>query len=176
MTEFGLHCVTCPGSDESVYFDEDEDENDLRTLADRDAFGLTDFDVLDISGAIDLRIEQGDEYTVELIGSSREKERYRVFKDGNKLVIDLEENHRFSWKNNVITNFDEIRINITMPTLHKLDLKGAGKVSVKGFNEKETEIKIIGATSGPTLPDGPCWDPAAFAIDRRGPTPNSHVC
>jgi hypothetical protein len=26
-----------------------------------------------------------------------------------------------------------------------LDLKGAGKVSVKGFNEKETEIKIIGA-------------------------------
>ena len=38
-----------------------------------------------------------------------------------------------------------MRINITMPTLRNLDLKGAGKVSIKGFNEKETEIKVIGA-------------------------------
>jgi hypothetical protein len=136
-----LHCVSCEPSNDTMYFEEEEtNSND-----DSDAFGLADFDALDVSGAVDLRIEQGEEYSVELIGSSREKERYKVFKDGNKLIIDLEDDHRFSWKNNVITNFDEMRINITMPSLHNLELKGAGKVSLKGFNEKETEIKVIGA-------------------------------
>ncbi len=141
MTEFGLHCVSCPDSKDSMYFEEDVED----TFGESDAFGLVDFDAIDVSGAVDLRIEQGDKFAVELIGSSREKERYRVFKDGNKLIIDLEENHRFSWKNNVINNFDEMRINITMPSLHSLELKGSGKVSVKGFNEKETELKVIGA-------------------------------
>lgn len=141
MTEFGLHCVSCPETKDTTYYEENVED----AFREGDALGLTGFDALDVSGAVDLRIEQGDEYTVELIGSSREKDRYRVFKDGNKLVIDLEENHRFSWKNNVVTNFDEMRINITMPTLRKLNLKGAGKISLKGFNEKETDLKVIGA-------------------------------
>ncbi len=141
MTEFGLHCVSCEDSKDTMYFEEDKEIKD----GDKAAFELTDFTTLDISGAVDLRIEQGAEYKVELIGTSREKERYRVFKDGDKLVIDLEENYRFSWKNNVITDFDEMRINITMPTIRNIDLKGAGKVSITGFNEKETELKVIGA-------------------------------
>lgn len=147
MTEFGLHCVSCPEAKETPHFEENVEDafSESNGFSEGDGFGLTNFDALDVSGAVDLRIEHGDVYSVELIGSSREKDRYRVFKDGDKLVIDLEENKRFSWKNNVVTSFDEMRINITMPTLRKLELKGAGKISLKGFNEKETDLKVIGA-------------------------------
>lgn len=131
MTEKGLTCITCPKSE--------EDENNVG-----DQFGLTDFDELDIRGIFDVRIAHGDEYAVELIGSDSEKDKYKIFRSGQTLVIDYEgSKKKFNWDVDVI-DVDEIRINITMPSLEKIEAEGYGKIQFENFTSDDMDIDIRG--------------------------------
>lgn len=111
-----------------------------------DEFGLQNFSGVDIEGIFDVRIEKGEKYAVEVDGASDDRRRYRVYKDGETLVIDFEDDRDYFWKRNLVDDH-RIEINITMPTLVDLNVRGAGKVRFRGFNEDEMDIKLTGAVS-----------------------------
>ena len=141
--ESGLQCITCPEEVlETPLWEEDEEEWQENSNDSEAVSNLTDFDELEISGIVDLHITQGNGYDVKLRGSSSEKEKYRVVRMGNTLVIDYDDEKSLRWKK---LSFDEIRIDITMPELDKLEIKGAGKASFSGFTEDDMKIKILGA-------------------------------
>lgn len=127
-----LKCITCP---ESTYDNEDDTE---ATNA------LTDFDELEITGMFDVRINQGFDYSVDLIGSEKEKEKYKISQHGKTLTIEYINNKKFNWKVNPL-NMDKIKINITMPDLESLELKGAGDVIFNGFTTNSLDINVLGA-------------------------------
>lgn len=127
-----LQCITCPKSSD----DSDEDEEIMS--------GLSDFDELEITGMFDVRITQGLDYSVELDGPENEKKLYKISQHGKTLTIDYISEKKFDWKVNPL-NMGKIKINITMPELESLDLKGAGDVIFSNFSTSNLEINVLGA-------------------------------
>lgn len=135
MTKKGLTCMTCPKPNQ------EEDDDDHHVFSDGD---LTDFDAVHINGSINATIVQGDEYAVEFIGDESEKEKYNVHKRGETLVISFDNDDEFFWKKKKF-NFSEMKINITMPELKELELKGAGKLTISNFEADNLDISVMGA-------------------------------
>ncbi|HEY5689861.1 MAG TPA: PspC domain-containing protein [Cyclobacteriaceae bacterium] len=131
MTKSGLECVSCEG-----YSSLQKIENSLQ---------LTDFESIELSGIFNVLIDKGDEYKVDVTGSSRQKEHYNIFIQHKTLVIDYDNNNEiYFWKNEMFED-DKITVNITMPHLHDMDIEGAGKVKFWNFDESDVEIKLTGA-------------------------------
>lgn len=128
MTPKGLVCDNCPVDTESS-FDEE------RTL--------TDFEDIDISGVFDVTINGGDKYEVELIGPDREKSRYNIFRSGETLVIDYDGKKQFNFDLDHIDK-DEVRINITMPSLERLEAVGFGSIHFDDLLIDDLEISLKG--------------------------------
>ncbi len=133
MTTSGIECVSCETTPSSKA---------------NDQYGLRDFESIELSGIFNVRIEKGDSYSVEVQGSKRQKEHYDIFTQNKTLVIDYDNDHENSfWKNDLFED-DKITINITMPHLRELDVKGAGKVRFGKFRESDVEINLTGAVVG----------------------------
>jgi phage shock protein PspC (stress-responsive transcriptional regulator) len=109
----------------------------------QDQFGLSDFTAIDMQGLFDVRIIEGEQFAVELDGPGREKERYEVYVNGSTLVIDYDDKRKYFWKRDLAGN--EVKIRIVMPELHDLDVRGAGKLSIRGFDEDNLDIQLTGA-------------------------------
>ncbi len=134
-----LTCTSCPEDErDNSSWGSEWDNDDVTTAS------LTDFDELEISGLFDINVKQGSGYEVELIGPASEKEKYRVVRMGTTLVIDYSDEKRFRLRKNPL-KFEEMKINITMPEVNKIDLKGAGTASFSGFTEDDLKIKVLGA-------------------------------
>ncbi len=131
MNEKGLKCLNCPISE--------EEKNNVA-----DDFGLTDFDEIEIRGIFDVSINKGDTYAVELIGSETDKEKYKIYRLGSTLVIDYERLSKdFDWDVTGIDE-DEIRINITIPSLDKIEAEGYGKIEFDNFQTDNIDIDLRG--------------------------------
>ncbi|MCB0493013.1 MAG: PspC domain-containing protein [Cyclobacteriaceae bacterium] len=131
MTESGLECITCEKSNKPSKITNESE--------------LTDFESVELSGLFDVRIERGDNYSVEVIGSNGQKEHYHIYTENKTLVIDYDNDHEtFFWENSLFED-DKITINITMPHLRDLEAKGAGKLKFRNFKESDVEIKLTGA-------------------------------
>ncbi len=100
--------------------------------------------IVEINGLFDVSITQGDYYAIELTGPENEKRKYKVSQHGSTLVIQYDDDKNYDWTVNPL-HFDKIRINITMPELESLELKGAGDVSFRNFNEENLNIEALGA-------------------------------
>jgi phage shock protein PspC (stress-responsive transcriptional regulator) len=135
MTPKGLDCLSCPVADGDP---EDQEE------AEREDYSLSDFTEIEISGLFDATITKGNEYGVEFTGSESEKEKYKISKEDNTLVIEYNDDNRRVWNKDLL-NMDEIKINITMPDIERLDAKGAGKVDLRNFDVNDLEIHLTGA-------------------------------
>lgn len=131
MTRRGMECTTC------------EDYRKDMSEATRDQYGLRDFSSVDLEGIMDVHITQGD-FAVELNGPEDEKRNYKIYVDGETLVVDYKTKNKLFWKKNIIDE-SEMELNITMPSLEKLNARGAGKLNFRGFNEDEVEINLLGA-------------------------------
>lgn len=143
FTPDGLVCITCPEKPkEEVEFKDDEFDNEEQTTS-FSSSNFTDFNEVSISGIFDARITQGDIYGVELIGPDDEKRKYRVSQEGSTLVIEYDDDSKITFKNPV--TLEKVRINITMPALAGVDLKGAGKTSLRNFNSEDLQIEVTGA-------------------------------
>ncbi|HTE33972.1 MAG TPA: PspC domain-containing protein [Chryseolinea sp.] len=130
MTEQGLNCLSCPVSE--------EDKNKIADEA------LRDFNEVDVRGVFDVHIFQGDAYSVEMIGAEAEKSKYKVYRSGETLVIDYEgSKQKFDWNKDLI-DIDEIRINITMRDLEKIEAEGYGKIEFGNFNMHDMDIDMRG--------------------------------
>jgi phage shock protein PspC (stress-responsive transcriptional regulator) len=130
MTPNGHECITCP----KVVKEESEGEDKLE---------LTDFSKIDVNGAVDIEIFQGDHYEVELNGDEEEKNQYDIRVRANTLVIDFSNNDKEFWKNHI--GWKDLKIKITMPSLEKIEAKGAGKISFHEFSTDDMEIEVLGA-------------------------------
>lgn len=125
--ENGLECITCEKDED----DNNEGESDLR-----------DFDELEVSGKFDLRIINGQDYNVELLGPEREKEKYKIYRTAKTLVIEYNGRKR-NWEVNDL-GIEEMRINVTMPALEKLEATGFGNIRFDEFNGNDLEIESRG--------------------------------
>jgi phage shock protein PspC (stress-responsive transcriptional regulator) len=139
-----LVCLTCPDYER----ESNDDRRPKRTISRlnlKDQYGLEGFNSLDLSGVMNVRIQRGDQFAVDLGNDSQLKERYDVYTDGETLVISYDDKRKFFWNNKFWSDADEIQIKITMPSLEDLSVTGAGKVSFKGFDESEMQIDLTGA-------------------------------
>ncbi len=127
----GLTCLTCPVSEEEKNRISDE--------------GLSDFNELDIRGVFDVRIARGDSYSIEMIGSDTEKGKYNISRAGKTLIIDYEagSKKKFNWESDVL-DIKEVRINITMPQLEKIEAEGYGNVEFEQFDMQDMDIDLRG--------------------------------
>jgi phage shock protein PspC (stress-responsive transcriptional regulator) len=126
-SESGLECITC---------EQDEDDNNGGNS------DLRDFDELEVSGKFDLRIINGHDYNVELLGPEREKEKYKIYRTAKTLVIEYNGRKR-NWEVNDL-GIEEMRINVTMPALEKLEATGFGNIRFDTFNGNDLEIESRG--------------------------------
>ncbi|MEO5979124.1 MAG: PspC domain-containing protein, partial [Chryseolinea sp.] len=132
MTEKGLHCLTCPVSEE-----------DRNKLTDED---LSDFKELEVRGIFDVKVRRGDEYRVEMIGSDTDKMKYKIFRSGEALIIEYKgqkNSKNFDWNSDAF-NIDQIRINITMPNLEKIEAEGYGNINFENFDADDFDIEVRG--------------------------------
>lgn len=125
--ENGLQCITCENFDD----DNNGGTSDLR-----------DFDELEVSGKFDLRIINGHDFNVELLGPEREKEKYKIYRTAKTLVIEYSGRKR-NWEVNDL-GIEEMRINVTMPALEKLEATGFGNIRFEEFNGNDLEIESRG--------------------------------
>jgi phage shock protein PspC (stress-responsive transcriptional regulator) len=122
----GLECVSCEKKEE-----EQDETADLR-----------DFDELEVTGKFDLRIINGGDYRVELVGPEKEKEKYKIYRTARTLVIEYQGSKR-NWEVNDL-GIEEMRITVTMPSLEKLEATGFGNIRFDNFNGSDLEIESRG--------------------------------
>ncbi|MBK5277955.1 MAG: PspC domain-containing protein [Bacteroidia bacterium] len=145
MTERGCECLSCQNEEEEISFD-----NGTPISVDVDAqdqYGLKDFDGVDLNGIFKASIIKGDSYSVRIKGNKSTRNHYNVYLDGETLVVDYDDDRKFFWKDNVL-NEENLMITIVTPSLIELNVRGAGKVNVRGFDEEEMEINFLGAVEG----------------------------
>ncbi|HMJ67837.1 MAG TPA: PspC domain-containing protein [Cyclobacteriaceae bacterium] len=154
VNEYGsLECITCYKSgsrngsssiDGDSAGDSAGDTSGFRAGSFRDDLGLRNFNSIDLEGAFDVTIEQGDDFAVEIDHTERTRDQYRIYVSGETLVVDYEHDSRGFWKKR---NWQDevIRIQITMPQLREVEAGGGGKVRFRGFDEDEMLIELTGA-------------------------------
>jgi hypothetical protein len=133
----GLTCQTCPKSEPTD--DDDSDESDIK-----DEFGLKDFDEIEIQGLFDVHIMAGDDYAVELIGSDEQKGQYDIYLAGSSLVVkNKDRDEKFNWKES-FRGSHEVRLNITMPNLERIEAEGLGSIKFDEFTATNMDIELRG--------------------------------
>jgi hypothetical protein len=144
MTENGLTCQTCPKSESESDSDEDNDDSNNTSSRLSEQFGINDFDGLDIHGIFDVRIIAGNEYAIELLGPDRERSKYDIYRKGRDLVIKFEgRNRKFEWKEG-FHETNDVQINITMPSLRRIEAQGVGSLKFDEFTVDDLEIDLRG--------------------------------
>lgn len=128
-----LECLSCPTP-----------PKDLSGLSTTDEFGLKDFNEIEMNGAFDAVIQQGDEYAIQLDGSDAQKQQYKIGVKSETLEVNYRTNNKSFWKDN-LKNEPLTEITITLPSLRKLKITGAGKIKLRGFHEQDTEVSFVGA-------------------------------
>jgi phage shock protein PspC (stress-responsive transcriptional regulator) len=138
-----LKCLSCPN------YNSEEETVDATTdrpkLLVTDQYGLEGFSGVELSGIINVKIQKGDAFAVDMGSDASLRERYDVYMDGETLVVSYDDKRKFFWNNKFWQDSDEIKIKITMPSLTDLSVTGAGKVDISGFDENEMEIDLTGA-------------------------------
>jgi len=126
MSAKGLECITCSPRNRNDHPD------------------LTDFDEIHVNGMVHATIRQGNNYSVEVVGPNKDKNRYDIHQDGDVLYIELvHDNNQPFWKKGF--NWKELKVNITMPDLSRLEAKGAGDITLVNFETDDLTIEALGA-------------------------------
>ncbi len=112
----------------------------------RDELGLRDFNSVDLEGLLDVTIEKGDDWAVEIDGKDDEVRRYRIYTSGETLVVDYDNDRKGFWRQGFEGH--QIDLRITMPNLREVEASGGGKVRFRGFDEDEVSIRLSGAVEG----------------------------
>jgi len=128
MTPNGLECIDCRDAGGETFSD------------------LRDFDEIEVNGRFDVRILQGDNYSVELTGPEAEKDYYNVERRGGTLIIDFERNKDFDWEDwdRNRLSLEEMEIVITMPQLERIEALGIGTIRFDHFSGEDMEIEARG--------------------------------
>jgi hypothetical protein len=106
-------------------------------------FDVKDFNAVEAGIAFTINIRQGQEFSVKAKGRPEDLDLVNAKVIGNgKLVLDLGKSG-FS-----TNNIQKIEFLIVTPSLTSVDISGASSVFVKGFQEREMDIELSGASKG----------------------------
>lgn len=100
---------------------------------DRRDFSVIDFDRLEMGSAFNIIVEQGNSYSVTVKGDRRNINDLDVYKSGNTLIIEFEDN---------ANRRHDTYITITMPTLKSINFSGASDSRIRGF-ESDDELNVF---------------------------------
>ena len=103
-----------------------------------EALNLKDFDSIELRGAIDIYINIEDKFDIELEADDNLIQYFDIYVDHGTLVIEMDDDVSISSRN-------ETRLNVSMPNLAELSIRGAGDVFAQGINNDELLIDIKGA-------------------------------
>ncbi|HHP7240281.1 MAG TPA: PspC domain-containing protein [Cyclobacteriaceae bacterium] len=140
FTNGRLICIDC---EERIDFPSSQYEydgnNNLIT------YDFKDFDEVIASSALRLNIEHSDEFKVELSGEKKMVRDVVVEQRGDNLKLDI--NRDMKWW--LFNDRDELPlVNISMPIVNYLELSGACKANVVGFDNESITMKLNGASRG----------------------------
>jgi hypothetical protein len=135
MTDHGFECTNC------------SEPTETKQLQLNDQYGFKDFSEIEMTGIFDLVIARGDAYSIQLDGPEREKRKYEVDANGETLEIRFRSRSNTFWEKG-FDQEDRVKINITLPHLTNLKIKGAGQFRIRGFDEEEMDITLLGAMTG----------------------------
>ncbi|QNF34863.1 DUF2807 domain-containing protein [Adhaeribacter swui] len=154
-------CATCPEKVVEENHDENQEEQNDFDIADVDinvldndllgawedygseekTFDIRDFENVEAGGAYHVRIKKGDNFEVRARGDNEVMKNLKVNKNGSTLQIKSEVNFWDFTKN----NRENVLVEVTLPHLKSVDLSGAVKSDISGFDEDKCEITQSGA-------------------------------
>ena len=108
------------------------------------AYNFAGFNEVRVSSKFRVFIEQGDEYEVILKGNERDLDDIYIRRNGNALQV-KHRDHEWGWWD-PDTWKDDIALYVKMPKMEGLDLSGACKAQIAGFEEGDLEIDLTGAS------------------------------
>jgi len=130
FNEDGIDCMTCDDDERGRHDYNDYSSNSTQS------FDFKDFDQVRVSDEFQVKIEQGDEYSVELKG------RYRDFED----VSFQQSDRRLTIRNNDDRQRSsrEVTVYITMPELEYFRASGECRGYIRDFDNDQIEIELSG--------------------------------
>jgi len=137
FTEEGLECLTCSSdkssSRNSRSYDSDNGE--------RISFDFSGFQSVDVGSIFNAEILAGTDWDVVISGRDRDLEDVVVKVTNGELNINFNKDIS-KWDR----NRKEVKVHITMPELQSLDLSGAVKGRIYGFDQHSMDISLSGAS------------------------------
>jgi Putative auto-transporter adhesin, head GIN domain len=130
MGSNGLKCLDC---------------KDLRQGDDYNSttYNNTNFDEVKVTLPMETTITQSPEYKISITGPDEVRNRMRVVQNDNRITITLE-NDGFD----IFSKYDisDVKVNIYMPVIEKVEAKGAGKVILPNASHNKMTI-VVGDAS-----------------------------
>lgn len=141
----GLECISCYDSEERTR-ERSEDlrrsyEESFRVRGYYEELEFADFENVQISGAFEVNIIRGDEFRVVVNGSKEDVGEVNLRLDGNLLEVYLDREFLEQEYNR-----NRAKIIIGMPEISGLELNGATKAFVRGFDEDRVKLELTGAS------------------------------
>src|SRR5260221_13712801 len=116
-------------------------------LSSNEQFGIKDFNEIGMTGAFNVVIQKGVEYAIQLEGNAEQKRLYTLDVHSETLEVAYRTRNKNFWKSD-FKNDEMTNLSITLPSLRKLKVTGAGKIKIRGFDEHEAQISLDGAMIG----------------------------
>lgn len=154
-----LECLNCPPPDTSgqeVAQDQqpgswEQQEGALNTplledfeyKGEQRSYDLQGFDRVRVSGAYHVRIRRGDNFSVVARGRERQLRHLQIRREGNQLVI-RPDRDVFNWRLGD-EDHQAVLLTVEMPALSRVDLSGAVKADIAGFDTPEFALSASGA-------------------------------
>src|SRR5688572_11187920 len=113
-----------------------EDPGPLQDV--RKEFAVTDFDRLEMGSAFHIEVEQASTFSIEVRGDRRNIDDLEVYKSGNTLVVEYEDDNN---------RHHETYVYIRMPALEAVNFSGASVSRIKGFDsDGQLDFYLSGAS------------------------------
>jgi hypothetical protein len=107
-------------------------------------YNLTGFTRINIRFAMEVEISQADSYSINISGGDTLMDNVDVALEGDRLVI----GYRLNLISVLAAPFSRAHARITLPELRELNITGAARSSVKGFNlPNDFSIYVNGASA-----------------------------
>ncbi len=100
-------------------------------------FVVTDFDRLEMGSGFRIRVDQANFFSVQAKGDRRNVDDLQVYKQGNTLVIEFEDQR---------DRHHDTYIDITMPLLTAVNFSGASESKIRGFESDQIDLYLSGAS------------------------------
>ena len=100
---------------------------------------VSSFDAIELSGGMQLDIVVGEEASVIIHADENLHDYITTTVKNNVLVIDFEES---------VSTSNELRAEISMPSLRSIEVSGSSKLELSGLQEPSLELDFSGSVSG----------------------------